>query len=220
VTFALFAIAGARSYYTAPIYPMLLAAGSVLLQIVLDKVQPRWSRLVYRAQWVSIVLSGAAVALLVLPVTPRDSAAWKFANVVHDQFREEVGWPELAQSVARVYHSLPPQERDATGILTGNYGEGGALNLYGPALGLPHAMSLTNSFWYRGYDPRLPQIVILTGFSLEEAQKLFASCQVVAQNTNPDGVVNEESHDHPDILLCRNLRMPWPIYWARYRRYG
>jgi 4-amino-4-deoxy-L-arabinose transferase-like glycosyltransferase len=220
VAFALFAIAGARSYYTAPIYPMLLAAGSVLLQIVLDKVQPRWSRLVYRVQWISIVLSGAAVALLVLPVTPRDSAAWKFANVVHDQFREEVGWPELAQSVAHVYHSLPPQERDTTGILTGNYGESGALNLYGPALGLPHAMSLTNSFWYRGYDPRLPQIVILTGFSLEEAQKLFASCQVVAQNTNPDGVVNEESHDHPDILLCRNLRMPWPIYWARYRRYG
>lgn len=107
-----------------------------------------------------------------------------------------------------------------TGILAGNYGEGGALNLYGPALGLPHAMSLTNSFWYRGYDPRLPQTVILTGFRLEEGRKLFDSCIVAAKNTNPFGVENEESRDHPDILVCRNLRMPWPIYWARSRRFG
>lgn len=220
VTFALFAIAGARSYYTAPLYPMLLAAGSVMLQILLSRAHPIWPRVAYRVLWTSIVLSGAAVALLTLPITPRGSAAWKFANVVHDQFREEVGWPELAQAVAQVYQSLPPEERAMTGILTGNYGEGGALNLYGPALGLPHAMSLTNSFWYRGYDPRLPQIVIVTGFGLQEGQRLFETCQVAAKTTNPDGVVNEESRDHPDILLCRNLRMPWPVYWARFRRYG
>jgi len=220
VTFTLFAVAGARSYYTAPLYPMLLASGSVLLQIFLAPAQPRWSRLVYRTQWISIALSGMASALLTLPVTPRGSSAWRLANQVHDQFREEVGWPELAQTVARVYHSLSPEEQKTTGILTGNYGEGGALNLYGPALGLPHAMSLTNSFWYRGYDPRLPQIVIVTGFGLEQAQELFESCQIVARNTNPDGVVNEESRDHPDILLCRNLRVPWPTYWARNRRYG
>jgi 4-amino-4-deoxy-L-arabinose transferase-like glycosyltransferase len=220
VTFALFAVVGARSYYTAPLYPMLLAGGSVLLQMLLSEAQPGLSRVIYRAQWVSIALSGVAAALLTMPITPRGSAAWKFANVVHDQFREEVGWPELAQAVAQVYHSLSPEERQTTGILTGNYGEGGALNLYGPTLGLPHAMSLTNSFWYRGYDPKLPQIVIVTGFDLEEARKLFASCQVVAKNANPDGVVNEESRDHPDILLCRNLQLPWPVYWARYRRYG
>jgi len=220
VTFALFAVAGARSYYTAPLYPMLLAAGSVLLQILLREARPLLSRVVYRTQWVSIVISGFAIALLTMPITPRGSAAWKFANKVHDQFREEVGWPELAQSVAQIYNSLSPEERQTTGILTGNYGEGGALNLYGPPLGLPHAMSLTNSFWYRGYDPRLPQIVIVTGFDLDEGRRLFESCEVAGKNTNPDGVVNEESRDHPEILLCRNLKMPWPVYWARYRRYG
>jgi hypothetical protein len=219
VTFTLFAVAGARSYYTAPLYPMLLAAGSVLLEALL-RPAPRASRIVYRAQWISIAVSGIAVALLTMPITPRDSAAWRFANQAHDQFREEVGWPELAQAVARVYDSLPLDQRQTTGILTGNYGEGGALNLYGPPLGLPHAMSLTNSFWYRGYDPRLPQIVIVTGFDLEEGRRLFESCEIVAKNTNPDGVINEESRDHPDILLCRNLRMPWPVYWARSRRYG
>jgi hypothetical protein len=81
-------------------------------------------------------------------------------------------------------------------------------------------MSLTNSFWYRGYDPRLPQTVILVGFDLAEGRKLFESCIVAAKNTNSFGVENEESRDHPDILLCRNLGMGWPLYWERSRRFG
>jgi len=81
-------------------------------------------------------------------------------------------------------------------------------------------MSLTNSFWYRGYDSRLPTTIIVTGFELEEGRRLFESCSVAAKNTNPYDVVNEESRYHPDILLCRNLRMPWPEYWANHRRFG
>ena len=145
---------------------------------------------------------------------------WKITSRLHDQFREEIGWPDLARSVANVYHSLPIEEREHTGILAGNYGEAGALNLYGPVLGLPHAMGLTNSFWYRGYDPRLPQTVIVAGFDLEEGRKLFGSCLVASKNTNLFGVENEESRDHPDILLCRDLRMPWSVYWERHRGFG
>jgi hypothetical protein len=81
-------------------------------------------------------------------------------------------------------------------------------------------MCLTNSFWYRGFDLRLPQTVILVGFDLNEGNRLFDTCVVAARSTNPYGVENEESRDHPDILLCRNLQMPWPEYWAHFRRFG
>ena len=220
VTFLLFALAGARAYYTAPLYPMLIAGGSVLLGMWLAGLRPAWSRVIYAGQWTAILAGGIAFALLVMPVAPIGSALWKITSRLHDQFREEIGWPDLARSVAGVYRSLPVEEQKHAGILTGNYGEAGALNLYGPALGLPHAMGLTNSFWYRGYDPRLPETVIVTGFDLDEGRKLFGSCAVAARNTNPFGVENEESRDHPDILLCRNLRMPWPVYWEHYRRFG
>jgi len=220
VSFGLFALAGSRSYYTAPLYPMLIAGGSVLFGDLLGMSRPTSSRLAYGVQWASILVGGVAFVLLVMPVAPIGSRVWRITSKVHDQFREEIGWPDLARSVANVYSSLSAQEREHTGILTGNYGEAGALNLYGPALGLPHAMSLTNSFWYRGYDPRLPQTVILAGFDLDEGRKLFGSCVVAEKNTNPFGVENEESRDHPDILLCRNLRMSWPDYWERFRRFG
>ena len=220
VTFLLFTLAGSRFYYTAPLYPMLLAAGSVFLGKLLDRLRPGRSRLVYGLQWAAMLLNGVFIALLVMPVAPIGSSIWKITSRLHDQFREEIGWPDLARSVANVYHSLPLEEREHTGILAGNYGEAGALNLYGPVLSLPHAMGLTNSFWYRGYDPRLPQTVIVAGFDLEEGRKLFGSCLVAAKNTNLFGVENEESSDHPDILLCRDLRRPWSVYWERHRRFG
>jgi 4-amino-4-deoxy-L-arabinose transferase-like glycosyltransferase len=220
ITFLLFAIAGARSYYTAPLYPMLLAGGSMLLGIWLAKLPPLVSRSIYGLQWTGIAAGLILGILLFLPVAPIGSSIWKITSKLYDQFREEVGWPDLAQSVAGVYNSLSPDQRARTGILTGNYGEAGALNLYGPALGLPHAMALTNSFWYRSYDPRLPQTVILAGFDLDEGKALFGNCAVAAHNGNQFGVENEESRDHPDILLCHNLRAPWPEYWAHHRRFG
>src|SRR5262249_57557460 len=130
------------------------------------------------------------------------------------------GWGEGGGWVESVCGEVAEQGGARTGILTGNYGEAGALNLYGPALDLPQAMSLTNSFWYRGYDRRLPEIVIVTGFKLDEGKSLFESCIVAERNTNPSGVENEESRDHPDILLCRSLRMTWQVYWEGHRRFG
>jgi hypothetical protein len=220
VSLLFFAIMGARSYYTAPLYPMLVAAGCVSGASWADSLWLFWRRVVHSVQWALLIIGGIGIALLVTPVGPFGGAIWKVTSKVHDQFREEIGWPEQARIVAGVFNALPSDERERTGILTGNYGEGGGLNLYGPALGLPHAMSLTNSFWYRGYDPRLPQTVILVGFDLEEGQKLFDSCVVAAKNTNDLNVENEESRDHPDILVCRGLHRSWPDYWARARRFG
>ncbi|HET8965400.1 MAG TPA: glycosyltransferase family 39 protein [Candidatus Acidoferrum sp.] len=220
LSFLLFALFGSRSYYTAPLYPMLLAAGSVLFTSWASRLHTFWSRTIYTAQWASIVVGGIVFILLVTPVAPFGSALWKVTSKMHDQFREQIGWPDLAQNVAKALASLPAEERVRAGILTGNYGEGGALNLYGPALGLPPAMTLTNSFWYRTFDPRQPQTVIVVGFDLDEAQEIFASCAIAAKNSNSGNVENEESRDHPDILVCRNLKMPWPEYWAKHRRFG
>jgi hypothetical protein len=220
VTFLLFYFAKARFYYTVPLYPALIAAGSVQFGKWIDGLRPAWAKLLQRLQWLAMAVGGVTFALLVLPVAPFGSAIWNVTSKIHDQFREEIGWDDLAQTVAKAYNALPPKERAKTGILTGNYGEGGALNLYGPGLGLPRAMSGTNSFWYRGYDERQPQTVILVGFDLDEGNKLFESCVVSATNTNRFGVENEESRDHPDILVCRNLRQPWPELWKKFRRYG
>lgn len=220
LTFLLFWIAKARFYYTAPIYPVLLAAGSVAFGNWM-KTAIRWKALFLNGlQWAGIVASGALFALFVMPIAPFGGDGWRITSKLHDQFREQIGWTDLADNVAKIYNSLSPEERARTGILTGNYGEGGALNLYGPSRGLPFAMSGTNSFWYRGYDKREPQTVIVVGLEKEEVEVNFTSCMIAGKNTNRFGVVNEESRDHPYIYLCRGLKGTWAEFWKKFHRYG
>jgi hypothetical protein len=124
------------------------------------------------------------------------------------------------QKLSQIRDSLGPAERSRFGILTGNYGEAGAISLYGKEYELPEAICGTNSFWARGYGDPPPETLIVIGFSREFGERYFESCEVVGRVTNQHDVANEESTDHPDILLCRHLREPWPELWKRFRRYG
>ena len=112
-----------------------------------------------------------------------------------------VGWPELVEQVAGIYQALPPEQRARAGILAGNYGEAGALDLYGPAYGLPRPISGGNSLWARGYGDPPPETVILVGFERAYAERLFQSCRPVGQVKNRYGVRNEES-EHHNFALC------------------
>lgn len=70
-----------------------------------------------------------------------------------------------------------------TFILAGNYGEVGALNLYGPAYGLPEAISGVNTSWYRGYGDPDAQAAIVAGIPRGDLMSLFRTCAIAGQNT-------------------------------------
>ena len=139
---------------------------------------------------------------------------------MHDNFAEQVGWPELVAQVAGIYRALPPDERAHTGIWANNYGEAGALDHYGPAYGLPRVISPVNSFWARGYGDPPPTTLIVLGDDREGIADAPATCVAVARVRNRDRVVNEETRGRAEIFLCRNLRVDWPRIWAQSRRFG
>jgi hypothetical protein len=103
--------------------------------------------------------------------------------------------------------------------LAANYGEAGAIDLYGPAYGLPRAISGINSFWYEGYPSPPPTSLIVIGLGDEYRNQDFQSCEIVGRITNPYGIQNEEA-ERPNIYLCRKLRQSWPDFWADFRYYG
>jgi hypothetical protein len=76
---------------------------------------------------------------------------------INHELGEQIGWPELVEQVAQAYDALPADERARTAILTENYGELGAVNLYGPAHGLPEGISGVNSAWWYGYPDPSPR---------------------------------------------------------------
>jgi hypothetical protein len=216
----LFMIAKGRGYYLAAAYPMLYAAGSVWVEQWLADLRRGWRMATRVALWAALLTDIAIMFALTLPVAPINSSWWKISSRIQGDFVGEIGWPELIETVSQVRDSLPAEERTRMGILAGNYGEAGAINLYGETHGLPRAISGVNSFWERGYGNPPPETLIVVGFSANFVQENFATCELVAHTWNRYGVQNEETRDYPDIYVCRGLRRAWPEFWKEFQHYS
>ena len=216
VPFVLFIVAKGRDYYAGPIYPPLLAAGSVLL---LSPLSPRAVKWVMAIAVPLLLAAGCAVGSMILPAAPIGSAWFRRALATNGDLREELGWPDLAGEVARIWRTIPPAQRAHAAIYCANYGEAGAINHYGGAYGLPQAISGVNSFWSRGYGNPPPDVVIVLGSRRERLEQRFASVELAGRVPNPLHVANEES-EHPEIFLCRTPRIPWAQLWPRIRSFG
>jgi 4-amino-4-deoxy-L-arabinose transferase-like glycosyltransferase len=206
----LFFIAGGKAYYPAPIYPVLYAAGAVWLETALQR--PAWVRSAVAAN----VALTVALLPIGLPVLPPDvmarSGLWK----VRRDFADMYGWPDLAQQVALAYGQVPPDRRRSTVILAGNYGEAGALDIYGPALGLPAVVSPHLSYFYWAPPDLAPQTVVAVGFDRKTLLSLFTDVTQVGVVSNSYDVRNEE-YGMP-IYICSGPRVPLHSAWASLRR--
>ncbi len=220
VPLLLFVIAKGRGYYLAPAYPMLYAAGSVWGEQWLASLARRWAATVRTGAWAALAANTLAIGVLFLPIAPINSSWGKAAFKINGDLPEEIGWPELVETVARIRDSLPAADLPRLGILAGNYGEAGAINLYGPHYGLPQAISGVNSFWQRGYGEPPPETLIVIGISRSFLERNFAACEVAGHTWNRYGVENEETQEDPDIFVCRGLRQSWPEFWKSFRYFG
>jgi 4-amino-4-deoxy-L-arabinose transferase-like glycosyltransferase len=220
VPLLLFVVVQGRSYYLAPAYPMLIAAGVVTWEHWLSSRRPRTSRLFWALTWGALTLGGVMLASVMLPVAPVNSSLWRLSSRVHDNFVEEIGWQELAETVARVYAALPEEEKRGVRVLAGNYGEAGAIDMYARAYELPQVISGINSYRLRGFGDPPPQTVIVLGFARQDLERIFMSCDRAGTVANRYGVENEETRSHSEIYVCREPRRPWPEVWKELPRFG
>lgn len=219
IPLALFALGKGRGYYLAAAYPMLIAMGAVAGERWVASLRrlSRWT--VEAVFFTGLAACGLYVCALVLPLA---SGGWlrDFALRHNDGLREEIGWDEMVKTVAGIRDSLPPEQQANVGVLVGNYGERGAIEILGPAYHLPAPISGTNSAWLRGYPVPPPSTLIVLGLSRKYAERTLTGCRVAGHVSNPLGVENEESRDHPDIFVCGPPRKPWPEFWKKYQDFG
>ena len=220
LTLVLLMAARGRDYYLAPAYPMLFAAGAAWAESWLRTLPPQRQTEHLRTAWITLGVSGLIIAALMLPFAPVNSPWWRVQEETSHQLNMEIGWPELAATIAHVRDSLPASERATSGVLAADEGEAGAVNFYGRAYGLPRAISGMNSNWERGYGNPPPQTVIAVGFKPEELHPIFASCQLVALLSYPHGVVNDIYRGREQVYVCRKIRSPWPVFWKHFQYYG
>jgi tetratricopeptide (TPR) repeat protein len=89
----------------------------------------------------------------------------------------------MAATVARVYNGLPPEVRLKTAIFGQNYGQAGAIDLFGPKYGLPPAISGHQSYFLWGPRGYTGESVIVMAGQAGDLESRFAdvALQVLQQ---------------------------------------
>ena len=217
-----------KIYYLAPAYPMLFAAGAVWME---TRVLPNTGKWLKLATVPPLVLGGLIAAPLAMPILPVEYAVkyCRFWDVeaIHVEnmplgelpqlFADMYGWPEQVQAVAQVFNALPISDREKCAVLAYNYGEAAAIDYWGPARGLPKAISGHNQYGLWGPRGYSGDVVIAIGFSQEQLRDIFDEVNPAGRVTSQYAIPEEANLT---IYLCRNPRKNLRDIWAKLRWLG
>lgn len=225
VLLATFIALHGKNYYLASIYPLLFAAGAVGFEKI-TTARWRWNRAVY------VLLVVASIILLAPTVSPILSPEGAIAyqrklgfeapkaenqptGPLPQYFADEFGWEEMTRETARVYKSLSPEEQTRTAIFANSYGQAGAIDFFGPRLGLPKSICNHQSYWLWGPRDYDGSIVIVLGSDGTGDREHFRSVEAVGRAEHP----YSRRDEHFDIFLCRGLTGDLRQFWGRMKNY-
>ena len=210
-----------KIYYFAPAFPMVFAAGGVAIERWTASRGTGWLR---SAFVVVLLIGGIAMAPLGMPWLSIEATdkyvdavtLGAFGNIyeltgdLHGMF----GWRERVAAVDEVYDSLSPEERERTMLLASGYGNAGAIDLLGADLGLPRAVSFSQTYWMWGYPEGPIETVIGVGHDVELLEQIWEKVDVAAsvelEHVNP--------WDTPFVVtICRQPKIPMEVVWPQVR---
>jgi hypothetical protein len=212
-------ILGGKPYYSGAAFTFLLAAGSVPLERWAAARRPVARRVTPALLAGAAMVVGAVVAApIALPVLPARALHTVPLQKINYDLGETIAWPKLVALVAREYDALPGPQRQRTTILTGNYGEAGAIDRYGPGLDLPQVYSGANNFWLWGPPPAADTAAIAVNVDPALLRREFTTVRLVATFWNGLGVSDDEQG--APIFVATGLRSSWAQAWPAFRDYS
>jgi hypothetical protein len=223
VCYAVLFVLHGKSYYLAPIYPMLLAAGAVVIDFALDRRSTAWLK---PAIATVLLASGARLAPVTVPVFSPDhfiayvkGLAFKLPVMEYSHERaalpqwyaDQFGWQEIVDETAVAWNQLPLAERPDCAVFAQDYGQAGAIDFLGRRAGLPPAISGHQSYFLWGPRNYSGNCMIVLGDHRQRLEQLFNSVQYVGTSAdNPYALEKEIS-----VYICRGskfgaLAQLWP----------
>ncbi len=211
-----------KPYYVGPIYPVLYAAGAVVLEGIASR---RWRLGLRWSMVTALLVYGIVRAPLGLPFLPPSEMEEYGARIAGQRsvttnvgaierlpqdYADMLGWEEQVVAVARVYDSLPADDRARAVLFASNYGEAGAIDFFGPRYGLGRAVTPVGSYWYFGPGDLPGEILVALGFDREELEGYCGILEEAARLGHPYAV--EEERDLK-VFVCRGLERTLQDVW-------
>lgn len=229
ITIFLFMAMHGKDYYSAPAYTLVLAAGGLAGERLLERVgRPGLRAILRSACFAWLIIFVVLLLPLVLPVLSLEAfvryqshlpfqpakTERSFAGAVLPQYyADELPWEEMVAAVARVYHALPAEQQARTGVFGNNYGEAAAVDFFGPKYGLPQSISGHQNYFFWGPRNYTGESLIVLGDSVEGARRSCASVEIGATLNNPYALF----YENRPVLLCRGLRWNLQTDWQRMK---
>jgi hypothetical protein len=210
-----------KDYYLFPAYPTMLALGAVACAELGRTLRTIW--------FLAALAAALPIVPVVLPILDPPALA-RYLDITHlrprpveiegvgapltQVFSDELGWRAMEKQAAQAYHSLSPVDRAHAAIMTQNYGEAAALDVYGREDGLPPSLcgQLQYYFWgTHGFDGSV--ILHLNG----DPKRWSEICRD-SRIVDGFGVPLAMPYEHGPIILCNGLLQPLPVIWERFKR--
>jgi hypothetical protein len=221
-----------RPGYLAPFYSILIAGGAVVFEAFTTAHKwRRWLRPIYLT---IIIGTGIIIIPMNLPVLPVETYI-RYAKALGDEpstaerkelgklgqfYADMHGWEKLVKTIAGVYHTLSPQEKQKCTIFTNNYGEAGAIDFFRQKYNLPPAISGHNNYWLWGSGDTDIDVVIhlggQNGPSREVLKNLYQEVKH-ADTFTCDYCMPYE--DNMEIYLCKAPKVSIKKIWPRLKHY-
>jgi hypothetical protein len=218
----LFALHG-KIYYLAPVYPLLLAAGAVVIDFAFDRPSTAWLK---PAIVIVLLASGARLAPVTVPVfspahfisyvkgLPFKLPVMEYEHqraVLPQWYADQFGWQEIVDETAVAWSQIPPAERADCAIFAQDYGQAGAIDFLGRRYGLPPALSGHQTYFLWGPRGYSGHCLVVLGDNRKSLEQLFDNVQFIGTSAdNPYALETEIS-----VWICHGskfgtLAQLWP----------
>ncbi len=226
ICFTVMFVLHGKNYYLAPIYPMLLAAGAVVIESAVDGKQddvsqPKHHSLAWLKPVIIVLLLAGGIHLLPITVpvfSPEHFLAYtrtlpfKLPVMEHSHARaalpqwyaDQFGWDEIVAETAVAWNQLTPLEREdeRCGIFAQDYGQAGAIDFLGSKYGLPLSLS-GHQTWFlwgpRGYSGNC---MIVLDDRRSRLERLWTNVQYVGTSADNPYALEKEI----PVFICRGAK--------------
>jgi hypothetical protein len=208
-----FTVLGGKPYYLSGMFPVLFAAGA---EPFLEWMRGKQRRLV--GVTIGATVSALIGMVITLPLVPADDLHKTPVVDVDYDAGETVAWPTYVSQIASVVHRAASTATSGVVILASNYGEAGAVDRYGPAVGIGNAYSANMGFWWWGSPPESSSSVVTIGYGRGYLSRFFKGCSLGARLDNHLDVDDDEQGAH--VYVCGGMRSSWAATWPRLKNVG
>jgi hypothetical protein len=225
--FILLIVQGTRAYYLHVAYPMLFAGGAALIESFVER--GKWRGRILKPVIVTAMVALTAFMVVgFLPVMPpkqllalEESRGTPASRTEVPRFlADRLCWEEFVAEVARVYETLPDEDRNKCVIFAGSYHSAGAIDFLGKQYGLPPARSTQNNYHLWGPGDTSYDVVIVVDVGAPKAglEDLFGEV-VEAGRTSCEYTDRFGRNDAP-VYVCREMKRPIAEIWAGAKEFN